>query len=103
MMSRIWIDILNPSHPLFFKPVIDRFEKEHDLDITIRERGETVKLARSFGIEGKVEGKDYEGSVMKTLSIIIRSLKLQMAVGKFDCALSFENPMSVAVARFRRT
>lgn len=101
-MSDIWIDILNPSHPLFFRPVLNRFSRELRMDVTIRERGETVKLARSFGIEGKVVGKDYEGRVRKILSIILRSMQLQFSVKRFDTALSFENPMSVAVARFRK-
>lgn len=100
-MTRIWIDIINPSHPLFFRPVIGALNKENEIDITLRDRGETVKLAKEFAIGGRLIGEDFEGPVRKTLSIFTRTLALNFKVRKFDLALSFENPMSVAVSRMR--
>jgi len=102
MNKKIWIDILNPSHPLFFKPVIKRLSGYNDIQITIRDRGETVPIANDLGIQGKVIGKDRENPFLKTSSIALRTLQLSMSVKKFDIALSFENPMSVAVSWLRR-
>jgi len=102
MKQKIWIDLLNPSHPLFFKPLIKRFAKIRDLMITMRERGETIKIAKDLGIDGKVVGKDQEGAFSKATSISYRTIKLAILLGEYDIALSFENPMSIAVSMLRR-
>lgn len=102
MSKRIWIDLLNPSHPLFFRPVVSYLEKEHEIRITIRERGETIHLSRDLGLEGDAIGKDHEGSFRKIASIALRTLELSLKVRGFDIALSFENPMSVIVARMKK-
>lgn len=100
-MTKIWIDMINPSHPLFFRPVINEFRRENELIVTLRNRGETVKLASKFGINGKVIGSDFEDVVRKTSSIAFRSIVLSLKVPKFDVALSFENPMSVVASKIR--
>jgi len=100
-MKKIWIDILNPSHPLFFKPLIQDLKNDYNFYITLRERGETIKLAKEFGLTGDVIGKDYEHPIKKMLSIINRTLLLSYKVKSFDTAISFENPMSVAVSKIK--
>jgi uncharacterized protein len=101
-MKKIWIDMLNPSHPLFFKPLIQELKNDNSYHITIRDRGETVKLAKEIGLNGDVIGRDYENPVKKILSMIHRTLLLNYKVKAFDTAISFENPMSVAVAKIKR-
>ncbi|MDG6224265.1 MAG: DUF354 domain-containing protein [Candidatus Thermoplasmatota archaeon] len=102
MNGTVWIDLLNPSHPLFFKPVIDRISKNARLNVTMRDRGETLSIANDLGIKGDAIGKDYENAFLKTSSIAIRTLQLSLHLKRFDTALSFENPMSVAVGWMRR-
>jgi predicted glycosyltransferase len=102
MGKRIWIDFLNPSHPLFFGPVMDKLGADHEIQLTVRDRAETVELTRSLGMKHRVIGRDLEGPISKTLSVGMRALVLAAVVKKFDIALSFENPMSVFVGRMRR-
>ncbi len=99
----IWIDIINPSHPLFFRCLIPDLEKSHETVISIRKRGETAELAKQFGISGKIIGSDYEHPLKKTAAIFWRTIYLYFKIPKFDFALSFENPMSVAVSTLRQT
>ena len=101
MEKNIWIDIINPSHPLFFKPLINELKKNHTITITLRERGETVKLAKQFGLSGETIGKDYEHPIKKTWSLISRTFALSYKLKKFDCSISFENPMSIMVSKLK--
>jgi len=101
MKKTVWIDIINPSHPLFFNSIINDLSKDNEIEITLRNRGETIKLAKQLLINGKIIGSDYENPIQKTLSIFTRTLNLSIKVPYFDIALSFENPMSVAVSKIR--
>jgi predicted glycosyltransferase len=99
--NKIWIDLINPSHALFFGALIPELS-DVEVSVTFRDRAETVELARSFGINGRVIGRDYRGPIKKTLNMVYRTLDLWANVDRFDCALSFENGMSVFVAKLRR-
>lgn len=96
----IWVDIINPSHALFFNVVLKDLQDER-LQVTIRERAETVELAKMLGIEGRVIGSDHRNGVKKSLSMVGRTLALWTSVDDFDCALSFENGMSVMVSKMK--
>lgn len=99
-MTRIWIDIINPSHALFFKSLIPELST-HQLDITIRDRAETVKLCKSFGINGRVIGTDYVDPLKKSAYMVYRTLKLTTTVPRFDMSISFENGMCVFGSKIR--
>lgn len=99
--KKIWIDLINPSHALFFGALIPEL-RDHDVSVTLRDRAETVELARSFGINGRVLGTDYRDPIKKTLNMVYRTLDLYANAGPFDCALSFENGMSIFVSKLRR-
>jgi predicted glycosyltransferase len=99
-MTRIWIDIINPSHALFFNSLIPELSS-HQLDITIRDRAETVKLCKSFGINGRVIGTDYVDPLNKSAYMVYRTLKLVTSVPQFDISISFENGMCVFGSRIR--
>lgn len=99
-MTRIWIDIINPSHALFFNSLIPELSS-HQLDITIRDRAETVKLCKSFGINGRVVGTDYTDPLKKSAYMVYRTLKLTTVVPKFDVSISFENGMCVFGSKIR--
>ncbi len=100
-MKRIWIDLLNPSHPLFFKPVVEELSKTNQIVTTMRQRGETLVLAEKLGFKGKAIGKDYEKPLQKTFSILARTIQLFTYAPKYDIAFSFENPMSVVSSKLR--
>ncbi|MBI0583424.1 MAG: DUF354 domain-containing protein [Methanomassiliicoccus sp.] len=97
---RIWVDIINPSHALFFNVVLREMTGER-FQVTIRERAETVQLTKLLGIEGRVIGADHRNGVKKSLGMVSRTLALWTAVDDFDCALSFENGMSVWVSKVK--
>ncbi len=99
-MTKIWIDIINPSHALFFNSLIPELSS-HQVDVTIRDRAETVKLCKSFGISGRVIGTDYVEPLKKSAYMVYRTLKLAASVPKFDVSISFENGMSVFGSKIR--
>lgn len=96
----IWVDIINPSHALFFNSVLKELRTE-DLQVTFRRRAETVDLSRMLGIEGRVVGADHSDRFKKSLGMIGRTLALMVNLDRFDQALSFENGMSVLVSRMK--
>lgn len=100
-MKTLWIDLINPSHSLFFASLLRDFQDFHQT-ITFRDRAETVELARLLGLEGTVVGRDYRDSTKKTINMVYRTLSLFFQTGSFDFAMSFENGMSVFVAKMRK-
>lgn len=99
-MKKIWIDIINPSHSLFFQSFI-RGLLEHEVNITFRDRAETINLAKEFGLDGRVIGRDYTTPTKKSLNMIYRTLCLTAIAPKFDISISFENGMSVFASKAR--
>lgn len=97
---KIWIDILNPSHPLIFGSVVPRLENA-EVFITVRDRAETVELMKTFGLEGKIVGCDYRQPLKKVVNLAWRTLVLFFKSGKFDWTISFENGSSILVAKLR--
>jgi len=100
-MKKIWIDLLNPSHPLFFKPIVDELAKEFDIQITVRPRAETVSLAKQLGLEAKVLGSFYDEKRMKTVATVNRVITLFTKVPSFDWSISLEDSDCVAVTRLK--
>ena len=99
-MTKIWIDIINPANALFFNSLIPELSS-HQVDITIRNRAETVGLCKLFDINGRVIGTDYSNPLKKSANMIYRTLQLIKHVNKFDISISFENGMCTAVSKFR--
>lgn len=99
-MTNIWIDIINPSHALFFNSVL-RELSDYKVNITIRDRAETFELCKSFGIDGRVLGTDDTHPLKKFLSVASRTLNLAVSAPIFDVSMSFENTMSQVVSKIR--
>ena len=74
----------------------------HQCEITVRSRAETSWLASFLGMEHLTVGGDADGWVAKRIGIAARTLFLQRYVGPFDAALSFGNPNSVLLAKWRQ-
>ena len=98
--TKIWIDILNPSHPLIFGSIVPRLANA-DVFITVRDRAETVGLMKTFGLEGKVVGCDYRQPIKKVVNLAWRTVTLLFKSGKFEWTISFENGSSILVAKCR--
>jgi hypothetical protein len=101
MKKRIWIDLLNPSHPLFFKSLISELESDFDIQITVRNRAETVPLTNQLGLDATVAGTFYDDKKLKTVATVNRTISLLRKVKKFDWSLSLEDSDCVAVSKMK--
>jgi len=63
---RIWIDLTNSPHVLFFEPIIKRLKQEgHEVLVTARDFAQTVPLIKEKGIDAKIYGKHMGRSLLK--------------------------------------
>jgi len=98
---RIWIDITNSPHALFFDPVIrDLRAAGHQVFVTARDYAQTVDLLGQRGIEYSLIGRHRGANASaKALGLLSRSAAL-IAYGRgkrFDVAFS-HNSNDLAVA-----
>jgi predicted glycosyltransferase len=98
---RIWIDITNSPHVLFFAPIIDDLHAGgHDVFVTARDYAQTVPLLDQKQIEFDLIGKHRGAStVAKAFGLAARSTQLTAWAlpKKLDVAISHNsNDMSVA-------
>jgi len=98
---RIWIDITNSPHALFFDPIIrDLHAAGHEVSVTARDYAQTVELLAQRGIEYTLIGRHRGAkSSAKAVGLLSRSMALiAYARGKrFDVAFS-HNSNDLAVA-----
>lgn len=75
---KIWIDLENSPHVLFFSPIIEKLvEKKYQVIITARDYAQTCSLADSFSLDYMKVGKHYgSNKYLKVLGGFIRALKL---------------------------
>ena len=98
---KIWIDLINTPHPIFFKSLMKEFHQGYQTYMTARDRSETVALARGLGMAPKVIGRDFSNRVVKAVNHALRTIELFIRVPKFDVALAFGGSASITVARAR--
>lgn len=103
---KIWIDLENSPHVLFFQPVIKELESRgHRLVISARNYAQTVGLAKYFKIPCKIIGKHGgKNRVKKVLNMLIRVWKLMKYVRKkdVDLAVSFNSSTQAIVSKVLR-
>ena len=60
---RVWVDITNSPHVLFFRPLIRLLQaRGHDVSITAREYAQTLELLELHGIAHEVVGPRHGGA-----------------------------------------
>ena len=60
---RVWIDITNSPHVLFFRPLLELLRADgHEVEVTAREYAQTLELLRLHGIEHHVVGPRHGGA-----------------------------------------
>jgi predicted glycosyltransferase len=60
---RVWIDITNSPHVLFFRPLIRLLQEDgHDVSVTAREYAQTLELLELHGIAHEVVGPRHGGA-----------------------------------------
>jgi predicted glycosyltransferase len=98
---KIWIDLINTPHPIFFSSLMREFHQGYQICMTARDRSETVALARGLGMAPKVIGRDFSSRIVKAANHALRTIELFLRIPKFDVALAFGGSASVTVAKAR--
>jgi uncharacterized protein len=58
LLMRVWIDVTNSPHVLFFRPLIRLLrERGHEVEVTAREYAQTMQLLELHGIEATAIGR----------------------------------------------
>ena len=75
---RVWIDITNSPHVLFFAPIIRRLEEQgHTVTLTARKYAQTEQLLTRYGLAAVITGQHAGKSVpAKALGLFNRSAHL---------------------------
>ncbi len=76
---KIWIDLANAPHVLFFSPIIERLvSQDNEILISLRDFNQTKEIASRYMINGQVIGKHGGKSyVLKFFNLIKRSFQLK--------------------------
>jgi uncharacterized protein len=97
---RIWVDLANSPHVLFFAPLIAEMEQRgHSVFVTARLLAQTTELARLYDLEARVIGAHGgRGTQAKVTANLERALALRRAarIESVDLAVS-HNSYSQAV------
>lgn len=100
---RIWIDLANSPHVLFFRALTDRFLADgHEVEITARDFAETVPLAIAANLSPHIVGVHGGKPVTaKAGNLMSRawSLGSWARTRKFDLALSHNSYSQILAAR----
>ncbi|MFT4925332.1 MAG: putative glycosyltransferase, partial [Phenylobacterium sp.] len=100
---KIWIDLANTPHVVFFDPIIKQLEAQgHTVLVTLRDFAQTISVAKKFAIEGPVIGGHGGGSkIGKIYNLAERTMQLwRWAVGKgIDLALSHNSYHQIVAGR----
>jgi len=101
---RVWIDITNSPHVLFFRPLIRLLKaRGHEVEVTAREYAQTVQLLELHGIEHHVVGPRHGGggAVGKGRALLGRLKELYRFARPrdFDVALTHGSHELVLTAR----
>ena len=101
---RVWIDITNSPHVLFFRPLLRLLEQDgHEVEVTAREFAQTLELLEWNGIEHHVVGPAHGGGRVvgkaRALAGRLPALRRFAKAGAFDLALAHGSHEAMLVAR----
>ncbi len=90
---RVWIDVTNSPHVVFFRPLVSLLEaRGHDVTITARDFAQTLELLGDAGLEHTVVGPPHAGASragkVRAMSSRLRALRRFARARGFDVALS---------------
>lgn len=76
--KKIWVDLDNSPHVLFFAPIVERLKNEgYNVCISARNYAQTISLAELFGLDFKTIGKHYgKHKLIKLFGLFYRSFQL---------------------------
>jgi uncharacterized protein len=90
---RVWIDVTNSPHVVFFRPLVALLEERgHDVTITARDFAQTLELLEDTGLEHRVVGPPHGGSSRigkaRAMASRLRAMRRFAGGRRFDVALS---------------
>jgi hypothetical protein len=90
---RIWLDVTNSPHVVFFRPVVELLEgRGHDVAITARDFAQTLELLEDAGLEHTVLGPPHAGASRagkaRAMGSRLRALRRFGRSRRFDVALA---------------
>jgi predicted glycosyltransferase len=90
---RVWIDVSNSPHVLFFRPLIALLEQRgHEVEVTTRDYAQTLDLLRLNGIPHEVVGPRHGGASVwgkgRAMARRLPALRRFAKSRRFDVALS---------------
>lgn len=93
MKKKIWIDIENTPHVLFFKPIIESLQKfNYDIVITARNYGGITKLLEMNNLKFTLIGSDYgKRKLNKIIGVVGRIIKLYFFIKKKNITVSISH------------
>ncbi len=97
---RAWIDLVSPSHPFFFDALVAGLD-DVSVTTTVREKTETVSLAREVGFTHRVVGRDFDNALLRKFGIPLRTAQLAIEAPECDVSLSSRNAMCILASRVR--
>jgi len=95
LKKRIWIDIVNSPQVLFFKPIIDKLEKDNEVIVTARKHSQTTDLLDMYKIKYTVIGEHAGKSKIKKALTLFKRVKDMYKFAKerkFDCSVVHQSP-----------
>ena len=101
---RVWIDITNSPHVLFFRPLLRLLEEDgHEVEVTARAYAQTLELLELHGIAHDVVGPPHggAGTLGKARAMVGRlpALRRFAKRQRFDLALAHGSHEAMLVAR----
>jgi uncharacterized protein len=74
----VWIDLDNSPHVPFFRPIVDRLQRQgYRVWLTARDAYNVTELIRLHRLECKVVGRHFgRNKLMKVLGLVVRALEL---------------------------
>ena len=101
---RIWIDLANSPHVLFFAPIIEGLRlRDHEVTLTARDFAQTLDLLRLYGLDHEIIGEHAgRGRFRKIRNIFGRGLELRRWAKRqprFDLAISHNSYAHIIAAR----
>src|SRR5829696_2358070 len=101
---RVWIDITNSPHVLFFRPLLRLLEKDgHEVEVTARAYAQTLELLERHRIPHRVVGPPHGGggALGKARAMVGRLTRLRRfaKARHFDLALAHGSHEAMLVAR----
>jgi predicted glycosyltransferase len=88
--KKIWVDLDNSPHVLFFRPIIEELRKRnYDVFVTARDAYQVRELLEFYGVSAKLMGRHHgKHKVLKAIGTCWRALTLAAAVRRENLDLA---------------